>query len=1164
KVVDSILKHLNRHTFFSLLATKIGSRFRSLWRMLAERYLEFFNNEMILVRPTLYFNVSLGTKTPAQRLNEVCRSCIVRHLETSKFCPICDVQVHKAKPLHSIRTDRTLQTLAYKLVPGLYQAEMQRRRDFHTSNGSEGDMHLDPGFFSSEDSISLSLEYYERDEADVEEETDSTTQSEIEKEKHGKRHLRYLKCPAAVTMRQLKKFIRMKYGLSSEHRVDIIYEEECLRDDFSLMDVAYTFSWKRKLAGCSPKCGKSTHDELRTDSDGIWVYDTVNIADAVYVHCRIMAPMRFSYRIFNPPVYIPMPTPPVETNLVHSEHQQNLGKDQQSHQGHQNQEAPVSSSDHSPVPKTSETVETDTEDVSGPLTTTESREDPSVTNTPISDEVVPTNEPEDHVPQEEIREPPTKKVKLSSVNVDKKCKSSSIEDSAVRVESKMEIKTKTRAKVEQKRQKRKRKKSSNNDIERRNSRDKEFIIPAIENSKSSSTEEIVEESVVSSPKSEVTKINEEEDLDQTAEGDTKDKICEESVQNETSSPPEVIENDEEEEEDEEEGEAEAQLLPKNRKVLADTEELATEDNEEDFTLRLSTSEEEMPEEDTRIITKQLEVKEEKHTKDGEERKKVKGKREGRKKSKHKSKHHHQESSTRKRKAHRTEATPTILQYQEDVMKLKVKLGPLKPLVSHHRHHHHHHSKHSRKSLQEPEVPTTTINLRSNGEPSTSTSSTTSTKERLLQMRAVRHKSITNNNSSPPPITSISGKDETTSRSKKTDMIMPPSSITVSKVNIGEKRKLDSQKSNSNSGSGGEENKRPSLEIMLVNAPSPAANATASSTPSPPITTVSNSTSDSFVTVKQSALDGPSSSNKIQEHNKLRPPPPTIVRIKKTSVTSIRPPSGLTITPKLPTTTSSLPTKSSTTISKTPLPNKTSTVSDIGKQTKGDVNVQSSSGVEEDTAMRHDDIGALDLSGKSSRKSATSPTASSSFPSPSSPAMKNPVPSSSSTHQSILSIAQSLVHRQLQQQQHGLLNISSVTKIQKSPGGDSIVNAHSGAVASPVYAMSNLKTLSDTAVRIRNEMEAQVDKSRSGSAIKPQLQHKPAPISVQMNASARTNSSPTMAGRSPIPVTYASNSSPRSGASQSQSRSPSGPQQHYHVMANNSISPLRIPIPPTAL
>jgi hypothetical protein len=46
-------------------------------------------------------------------------------------------------------------------------------------------------------------------------------------------------------MKHLKKFIRMKYGLGSEHRVDIIYAGECLRDDFCLMDVAYTFCWKR-------------------------------------------------------------------------------------------------------------------------------------------------------------------------------------------------------------------------------------------------------------------------------------------------------------------------------------------------------------------------------------------------------------------------------------------------------------------------------------------------------------------------------------------------------------------------------------------------------------------------------------------------------------------------------------------------------------------------------------------------------------------------------------------------------------------------------------------------------------------------------------------------------------------------------------------------------
>lgn len=53
----------------------------------------------------------------------VCKSCIVRYLETNKYCPICDVQVHKTKPLLNIRQDQTLQDIVYKLVPGLYQSK---------------------------------------------------------------------------------------------------------------------------------------------------------------------------------------------------------------------------------------------------------------------------------------------------------------------------------------------------------------------------------------------------------------------------------------------------------------------------------------------------------------------------------------------------------------------------------------------------------------------------------------------------------------------------------------------------------------------------------------------------------------------------------------------------------------------------------------------------------------------------------------------------------------------------------------------------------------------------------------------------------------------------------------------------------------------------------
>lgn len=36
-------------------------------------------------------------------LPAVCKTCIVRYLETNKYCPMCDVQVHKTRPLLSIR-----------------------------------------------------------------------------------------------------------------------------------------------------------------------------------------------------------------------------------------------------------------------------------------------------------------------------------------------------------------------------------------------------------------------------------------------------------------------------------------------------------------------------------------------------------------------------------------------------------------------------------------------------------------------------------------------------------------------------------------------------------------------------------------------------------------------------------------------------------------------------------------------------------------------------------------------------------------------------------------------------------------------------------------------------------------------------------------------------
>ena len=60
--------------------------------------------------------------------------------------------------------------------------------------------------------------------------------------------IRYLQCPAAVTVRHLQRFLSSKFTLnldSGSTQIDIIYEDELLPTDFTLMDIAYCYNWKR-------------------------------------------------------------------------------------------------------------------------------------------------------------------------------------------------------------------------------------------------------------------------------------------------------------------------------------------------------------------------------------------------------------------------------------------------------------------------------------------------------------------------------------------------------------------------------------------------------------------------------------------------------------------------------------------------------------------------------------------------------------------------------------------------------------------------------------------------------------------------------------------------------------------------------------------------------
>ncbi|KPM04986.1 hypothetical protein QR98_0034440, partial [Sarcoptes scabiei] len=57
---------------------------------------------------------------------------------------------------------------------------------------------------------------------------------------------RYLLCPAVLTILQLKKFIANKYGefeSFSDFKIEIYYAGQKLKEDFTLMEVAYIYTW---------------------------------------------------------------------------------------------------------------------------------------------------------------------------------------------------------------------------------------------------------------------------------------------------------------------------------------------------------------------------------------------------------------------------------------------------------------------------------------------------------------------------------------------------------------------------------------------------------------------------------------------------------------------------------------------------------------------------------------------------------------------------------------------------------------------------------------------------------------------------------------------------------------------------------------------------------
>lgn len=140
-----------------------------------------------------------------------------------------------------------MRSIIYKLVPGLYLNERRRIVQFVNNTKNEGNepgisasdslstlLECDDDFYTDREVFSLSLEFHPHlaqqcDESDVP-------------------PVRYLKCLAGLPIQHLKRFLCSKFDIDPCNKkvdIEIIYEEEVLPSDFSLMDVAYCYQYKR-------------------------------------------------------------------------------------------------------------------------------------------------------------------------------------------------------------------------------------------------------------------------------------------------------------------------------------------------------------------------------------------------------------------------------------------------------------------------------------------------------------------------------------------------------------------------------------------------------------------------------------------------------------------------------------------------------------------------------------------------------------------------------------------------------------------------------------------------------------------------------------------------------------------------------------------------------
>ncbi|XP_064191293.1 polycomb group RING finger protein 1-like isoform X4 [Anguilla rostrata] len=184
----------------------------------------------------------IDATTITECLHTFCKSCIVKYLQTSKYCPMCNIKIHETQPLLNLKLDRVMQDIVYKLVPGLQESEDRRIKEFYQSRGLERIIqppnedavpdvaglpytsfdHSKAHFYRYDEQVSLCLERQS-----------ASSSLSSGKDKNKSVQQKYVRCSARAEVRHLRRVLCHRLSLE-RHQIQMLFNNESLPDHMTM------------------------------------------------------------------------------------------------------------------------------------------------------------------------------------------------------------------------------------------------------------------------------------------------------------------------------------------------------------------------------------------------------------------------------------------------------------------------------------------------------------------------------------------------------------------------------------------------------------------------------------------------------------------------------------------------------------------------------------------------------------------------------------------------------------------------------------------------------------------------------------------------------------------------------------------------------------------